>query len=287
MGAFTAKVRQEERSVSWLDTLVRVEQGKGSAEVAGLHDPAPANTSATPWPEHAESGPSELYVATDLESWETNRPEPDQDEICERCGYRRLDPPYYAWLRSMMVRARQAHARAQLPDAEYELLRTRFNAIHAWALARLGEDTLRAVVAEGVSGEYRPPTIWMPEDETQPASTPEHIYPADGDWPFTESVSPEVVAQVDAIRDQALPLGWSEAGLYQNRGNLQFPAGGEYGLVCFLHFGDQIGEISTQSIEIIRPSGNRLRHYNREAPQPWVRRAGRATSPEARLWLQS
>ena len=129
----------EERSVSWLDTLVRVEQGKGSAEVAGLHDPAPANTSATPWPEHAESGPSELYVATDLESWETNRPEPDQDEICERCGYRRLDPTYYAWLRSMMVRARQAHTRAQLPEAEYELLRTRFNAIHAWAMARFGE----------------------------------------------------------------------------------------------------------------------------------------------------
>ena len=270
--------------MSWLDTLVRVEQGKGSAEVAGLNDPALANTSAASQPEPSEMpaapGSSELYVATELESWETNRPEPDQDEICERCGYRRLDPPYYAWLRSMMVRARQAHQRAQLPDAEYELLRTRFNAIHVWALARFGEEALRAAVTQGVPSGYRPPTVWMPEDETQPTSIPQHIYPADGDWPFTESVSPEVVAQVDAIRDQALHLGWTEAGLYQNRGNLQFPAGGEYGLVCFLHAPDQIGEISTQSIEIIRPSGGRLRYYNREAPQPWVCRAHENSSQD-------
>jgi hypothetical protein len=215
-----------------------------------------------------------MFVATDLESWETNRPEPDQDEICERCGYRRLDPPYYAWLRGMMVRARQAHARAQLSDAEYELLRTRFNAMHEWALARFGEEVLREAVARGVPGGYQPPTVWFPEDEAEPVAILQHLSPADGDWPFTESVTPETVANVDAIREQALALGWSEAALYQNRGHLSFPAGGEYGLVCFLHAGDQIGEISTQSIEIIRPSGSRLRYYNREAPQPWVRRAG-------------
>ena len=260
--------------MSWLDTLVRVENGEEQSVAAGLDDPLTAGSGVRATSDHAEPRLSELYVATNLESWETNRPESDQDQICERCGYRRLDPPYYAWLRSMMVRARQAHQRAQLPDAEYELLRTRFNAIQEWALVRFGEGALRAAVAEGAPGEYRPPTVWMPEDETPPTSIPQRIYPADGDWPFTESVSPEVVAQVDAIRDQALRLGWTEAGLYQNRGNLQFPAGGEYGLVCFLHAPDQIGEISTQSIEIIRPSGSRLRYYNREAPQPWVRRAG-------------
>jgi len=84
-------------------------------------------------------------------------------------------------------------------------------------------------------------------------------------------VTPEAVAKVDAIRDQALALGWSEAGLYQNRGHLRFPAGGCYGLVCFLHPGDQTGQISAQSIEIIRHNGTRLRHYNRSAPQPWLK----------------
>jgi len=98
-----------------------------------------------------------------------------------------------------------------------------------------------------------------------------HLFPADEDWPLTESVTAQALAQVDAIRDHALSLGWTEASLYQNRGRLRFPAGGENGLVCFLHSDDQIGEVSAQSIEIIRPSGNRLRCYNRDAPQPWIR----------------
>lgn len=160
-----------------------------------------------------------------------------------------------------------------MSDDEYELLRTRFNAIQTWALVRFGEEALRAAVAEGVSGEYRPPTVWFPEDGAKPTPIAYHVYPAEGDWPFTESVPPEAVAMVDAVREQALSLGWTEAGLYQNRGHLRFPVGAEYGLVCFLDPGDQIGEISAESIEIIRPSGSRLRHYSRNACQPWVKPA--------------
>jgi hypothetical protein len=81
-----------------------------------------------------------------------------------------------------------------------------------------------------------------------------------------------VVAQVDAIRDQALALGWSEAGLYQNRGHLRFPNGDTYGLVCFLHGDRTIGEVTAQCIEIVSPRGSRLRHYNCGVQQPWVRR---------------
>ena len=66
---------------------------------------------------------------------------------------------------------------------------------------------------------------------------------------------------VDAIRDQALALGWSEAALYQNRGRYCFPVGGDYGLVCFLHDGREIGQVTRESIEIVMPSGSRLRHY--------------------------
>ena len=238
-----------------------------------LSEPAsvpPRGAPAEPGP----SAPSLLYVATDLESWETSRPEPDQDDICERCGYRRLDPPYFAWLRSMMVRARQARERAQLPDDEYELLRTRFNAMHKWALARFGEGALRAAVTEGVSGEYRPPTVWTPETEVPEDPGPQHLYPAAGDWLFMEPVSAEALAEMDAIRDQALALGWSEATLYQNRGMLRFPCGHDYGLVCFLHSGARVGEVTAQFIEIVSPQGSRLRHYSRNVPQPWLRRAG-------------
>jgi hypothetical protein len=173
----------------------------------------------------------------------------------------------------MMVRARQARERAQLPDDAYELLRTRFNAIQEWARTRFGEEALLGAVRDFVPSQYCPPAPWEP-DESETEAAPAYLYPAEGDWPFTEAATPEAVARVDAIRDQALALGWSEAGLYQNRGHLRFPTGGEYGLVCFLHSGDRIGEISAQSIEILSLRGGRLRHYNRDVPQPWVRRCG-------------
>jgi len=228
------------------------------------------------------SRPSVLYASTELDSWETSTPEPDQDDICERCGYRRLDPEYYAWLRHRMTVAQQFRRSGRLSADQYQLWRTRFNGVHAWALARFGEGMLVAAVEALDPKAYQPPRVqdWEPGSRPEQPSPQAHLFPAEGDWAFTEPAAPDAVTKVDAIREQARALGWSEAGLYQNRGNLRFPAGGEYGLVCFLHAGDQIGEISTQSIEITRPSGSCLRHYNREAPQPWVCRAHENSSQD-------
>jgi hypothetical protein len=222
------------------------------------------------------TGQSLLYVATDLDTWETSTPEPDQDAICERCGYRRLDPEYYAWLRHRMEMAKQARERGRLAAAQYQELRQRFNAVHFWATAHFGEATLVAAVKALDPKTYEPPRVeeWQPEPQPGQVPSAPHLFPIDGNWPFTESVLPEAVAQVDAIREQALALGWSEAALYQNRGRLRFPVGGHYGLVCFLPAGSEIGEVVEHSIVIVMPSGSRLRHYNPSVPQPWVRRDG-------------
>jgi len=215
-----------------------------------------------------------LYVSTELDTWETRTPEPDQDAICERCGYRRLDPEYYAWLRHRMEVAKQAWQRGRLAAAQYQELRQRFNDVHFWAVARLGEAALVAAVEALDPKAYRPPRVedWEPRPRTELAPMPPHLFPAEGDWPFAESVSPEAVGQVDAIRGQALALGWPEAGLYQNRGLLRFPNGETYGLVCFLHGDSTIGEVTARSIEVISSRGSRLRHYNRDVRQPWIRR---------------
>jgi len=208
------------------------------------------------------TGQSLLYVSTELDTWETSTPEPDQDEICERCGFRRLDPEYYAWLRHCMEVAKRARERGRLAAAQYQELRRRFNEAHFWAVAHLGEAALAAAVGTLDPKAYQAPRVqdWEPTPHPEPAATPPHFFPADGDWPFTEPVSPEAVAKVDAIRDQALALGWSEAALYQNRGRLRFPCGGDYGLVCFLHGSHEIGEVTGESIEIVAPSGSRLRY---------------------------
>lgn len=207
-----------------------------------------------------------LYVSTALETWETSTPEPDQDAVCEACGYRRLDPEYYAWLRHRMEVAKRARTNGRLPGAQYEELRRRFNEVHFWAVKHLGEETLVAAIESPDPGSYQPPAI-QDVDRDPPQAGPEpHLYPQDGDWPFMEPVSPGALAKVNAIRDRALGLGWSDAALYQSRGRYRFPVGGDYGLVCFLHDDCEIGDVAGEYIGIVRPSGSRLRHYRAVAP---------------------
>ncbi len=155
---------------------------------------------------------------------------------------------------------------------------------------------LRDLASEECSGKIEPVRVNVPSPALPPRKTihppakpvgrdfhPEveqYLFPKDGNQPFTEKVSPSAVAKVDAIRDQALALGWSERRLYQNRGHFRFPCGDEYGLVCFIGETQRIGEVTKQCIEIISPPPreNLLRFYNPDVPQP--RRAARL-SPSA------
>lgn len=103
-----------------------------------------------------------------------------------------------------------------------------------------------------------------PEDEP-------YLFPKDRNHRFTERASPAAVAKVDAIREQALALGWSERRLYQNRGQFRFPYGEDYSLVCFIGDAQRIGAVTKEYIEIVGPPPreNRLRFYNPDVPQPW------------------
>ena len=119
----------------------------------------------------------------------------------------------------------------------------------------------------------RQPTDAPPELTRTPPTVPPHLFPEHGDWKFTQPVRLSTVPKVDAIRDQALSLGWSEAQLYQNRGRFRFPCGQDYGLVCFLEEDKRIGKVTRQSIEIIGPPPQErcLRFYNADVDQPWLK----------------
>ena len=88
-------------------------------------------------------------------------------------------------------------------------------------------------------------------------------------------VTPETIAQVDAIQDRALSLGWSQASLYSTRGRHPFPYGPGRGLVCFLQPSRYIGDVRRESIEIVSTTSDgqtrTLRFYNPDVPHPWVR----------------
>ncbi|MBI5843189.1 MAG: hypothetical protein HZB23_00805 [Deltaproteobacteria bacterium] len=237
---------------------------------------------------NADPAPA-LFIATTLDSWETDKPRYFARDVGV-CGvrFRRLDPEYYAWLRHKMECARKAAQSGRLPALAFDELRTRFNEIHAWAMKHLGEASLLAAVKSLDPKDYAPPENGsfypVSEDSTftrrsahiqrEPAAPP-YMFPKDGDWPNHHLVPPSAVAKVDAVRDRALSLGWSEARLYRNRGRFRFPLGEDYGLVCFLEENQRIGEVTRRYIEIIGPPPrkNVLRFHNPDVDQPWLKKS--------------
>lgn len=203
-----------------------------------------------------------LYVATDLRSWATDRPDWFRADVqIDDTAYRQLDPEYYAWLRSRMSIALRAHQAGEIDGAAFEELRTKFNAVHQWAVEHLGEPALAEAVGTLMSREYRPP-VAEPEAPARGRRKAGASY-----------TSTDAVAMVDAICARALSLGWNRERLYAT-GNGHFDP--QRGLICFLKLGDQIGEVTAQSIEIIHPLPSEVRHrfYNPDVEQPWVKKVG-------------
>lgn len=219
-----------------------------------------------------------LYVSTTLQSFEAADAEPTaRDILHDEVVYRRLDPEFYAWLRQRMTVAEKAKRSGKLPTATFDQLRERFNPIHAWAVEHLGQEALLYAIRKHDAKSYAPPSIESVEPTTVQVvdeSPTEFRFPEDGEWAFTQPVEPDVIRQVDAIRDRALSCGWTESRLYKNRGRFRFPCGQDYGLVCFLGDGRSIGEVTEKHIEIIgAPLGKTiLRFYNPDVDQPWIRK---------------
>ena len=240
---------------------------------------AAASTSQTLPDTGQGTDPFMLYVATNLTAWSTETPDYyAQDVSVNGIRFRRLDPRYYAWLRHKMTLAKNAVQAGHIDVHIFDNLRVRFNALHAWAMDRYGKEVLLKAVNSSDPKTYRvPSSIAITENRVtgaQEQSFPEYLFPADGDWRFVQPVSLEAVAMVDRIRDEALALKWNEARLYQNRGRLRFPHGDDYGLVCFLGGGREIGDITREAIEIICPMARKgsLRFFNTGIEQRWMKR---------------
>jgi hypothetical protein len=206
-----------------------------------------------------------LFVATSLATWTTANPEQfARDFQINDTVYRRLDPDYYAWLRSRMAVAKKAVTTGHLSPAVFEELRVRFNGVHEWVVKRFGEDELLAAVRAVRASDYKPPVA---EDEGTRVPLP-GVRRSTAD-----DISPAAMALVDSIREYALSIGWTRPRLYATGGGRILSP--ERGLVCFLKAGDRIGEVTLQSIEIIHPLPVEVRHrfYNPDVDQPWVKKS--------------
>jgi hypothetical protein len=107
----------------------------------------------------SETDATALYVATDLTCWETDAPRMWAADVgIDGTCFRRLDPEFYAWLRQQVARAQRAFDLGRLAHEAFEQIRCRFNEVHAWAMAHLGEAVLLAAV-NAPARPYQPPTM--------------------------------------------------------------------------------------------------------------------------------
>lgn len=217
-------------------------------------------TAQTPaWAEARTHRESAIYVSTSLQHWITNEPHIfARDVQINDTAYRRLDPEYYAWLRTKMQIAKMAADAGRLGHDEFEELRRKFNEMHEWAVAHFGDARLRDAVRGLDARDYAPPVAEPDAPPLSPQPPP--------------AAFPDALGMVDQVRDRAFALGWTHDSLYANSGTHRAAIGVNRGLVCYLKPGDTIGEVTTHSIEIILHNNVRQRFYNPNVDQPWIRR---------------
>ena len=211
---------------------------------------------------------ADFWVSTDLVLWRPQDPTfiARDCQINDRC-YRRLDPEYFAWLKLKMHAVKTAADAGRVPAEAFDGLRQRFNTVQVRAIEAFGEQRLLEAVRTLDAKTYRPP---LP-DEFEKAKPVELV-------PARTNAETERLAHarglVDQIRDEALALGWTMESLYFCDGYERHPIGPRYGLVCYIHAQDRIGEVTRQSIELIGPPPLevRSRFYNRNVEQPWIKR---------------
>jgi len=234
-----------------------------------------------------------LYVATNLSVYR-GEVDPGQsgDITIDGLPYRRLDPAYYAWLRSRMEKAKKVHQVGKLDEPSFSALREHFNTIHDEAVRIFGEPALLQAVRSFNPKTYPAPTRCseesspripskgdverqgqrektdeqkaversprpkkIPPDLDQTFHFPETEDPA---LPFHQHVRSSALTKVRAIESLALSAGWTLPELYQNQGRFRFPYGQDWGIACFIDPDQKLGAVTSHSIELITRNGHSL-----------------------------
>ncbi len=188
-----------------------------------------------------------IWAATDLEILEITEPNTVREDILHADKiFRRLSPDYFLWIKKRFQSFKWMKER-QLIDSETSIIiESLLQEIHFWAEKIFNQQDYD-------SAEIRLKTFPMisPEDEKP---TP-FMYPANEKLPIFNPVTDYVLSLVDTIQDEALHLGWTEPGLYQNQGTASFPYGYEWGLVNVINRGDIIENVTSRYIEVISSTG--------------------------------
>ncbi len=189
------------------------------------------------------------------------------DEIVYDNGipHYRLTPLFWSYLCHAFNNATRACEAGKLDAATYSELLNRISLIYNAALAQFSAEALKSAERTFT------PAKWKRHCERLTRDTQSIEYEDNTDMPTgRHPVSKTVLALVDAIRDQAIALGWTMHQLYCN----VRIANRDWGLVCYIGPEDRLGTITRQSIEIVHRTAagtHSLHFYNHEVEQTWLK----------------
>ena len=212
----------------------------------------------------ADDHACDAWVATDLSILHPERPDTCPEDIVEDGkAFRRLSPDHFVWLKARYAGFKRA-TNNRLDGATREV-HSRFSKVRRLAEALYEPQALAEARKRLVLTKLQSPNQALGLKPQYARFT----FPADPAPELRRSapVTRHALAQVDAIRSQALGAGWAEAELYQTRGRFAFPYGSDYGLVCFVRRDQELGRVTPKAIEVIQRGGHSL-HFYRPGAQP-------------------
>jgi len=226
-----------------------------------------------------------IFAATDMTTVIRKECPANQGTVIDngKC-YRRLTPEYWAWFNHKYHLMEQALTNGKISEEMFEAILDRISKLYNHALALFGEEMLDNAVRttdvrklDELIKRENADAGGNPGNVGARRSIPSLVVEREGNTPVApKRRQPQVnpaAAKVDAIREQALALGWTRDQLYREDGI----AYRDWGLVRFLDPDDEIGEITDKRIKIInRKTGKSLHFYNHCVDQSWIRKSSEA-----------
>ena len=231
-------------------------EGEANARLAALHSALRVRICSA---HHCNT-----WVSTDLSTLALNGPLPNTEDVIRGSkAFRRLSPDFFLWLEKRFVGFQRKMKLAGKENDETAFFAARFDSIRESAHANYTPEVFAAARMR-----LSHVTLESPNQVTDlPTRISNFDFPASGEFPCRKQVTFHALGEVDAIRDEALNLGWTDTQLYGTRGRFTFPCGPGYGVVCFIHRDQRIGQVAARHIEIVCSGGHSLHFYRKEVNQ--------------------
>jgi len=202
-----------------------------------------------------------VWVSTDLSTLNLAGRQPNTEDVIRGSkAFRRLSPDFFLWLEKRFATFQAKVGMAGKESEETKAFAERFATVH-----KLAHEAYTSEDFKAARNRLTNANMESPNQSTGLLDRLSNFdYPEESELPRRRQVTFHALGEVDAIRDQALALGWTDPELYATRGRFTHPCGPGYGVVCFIDRDQRLGKVTDRNIELVCRGGHSLRFYRNE-----------------------